>query len=83
MSGRGPGKRKGTARGRSAETPAVSGRLGVRPARLVRRGNANAAELEGALRVLYRDYLAGGGLDFVRARSCSGLPNATEEQGKR
>jgi hypothetical protein len=40
--------------------------LGVRRARLVRRGEARTEELRGALRTLYRDYLAAGGLDSVR-----------------
>jgi len=45
-------------------------RLGVRPARLVRRSGEQADQLHGALRVLYRDYLAGGGLDSLRASRC-------------
>jgi hypothetical protein len=40
--------------------------LGVHKARLVRRGEVRTEELRGALRTLYRDYLAGGGLDSVR-----------------
>lgn len=47
-------------------------RLGVRPARLVRRSGEQAAELHGALRTLYRDYLAAGGLDSLRASRCRG-----------
>jgi hypothetical protein len=39
--------------------------LGVRKARLVRRGEGRTEELRGALRTLYRDYLAAGGLDSV------------------
>ncbi len=49
-------------------------RLGVRPARLVRRGGEQADRLHGALRVLYRDYLAGGGLDSLRASRCHRRP---------
>jgi hypothetical protein len=40
--------------------------LGVRKARLVRRGEERTEELRGALRALYRDYLVAGGLDSVR-----------------
>lgn len=47
-------------------------RLGVRPARLVRRSDEQDDRLHGALRVLYRDYLAAGGLDSLRASSCHG-----------
>lgn len=49
-------------------------RLGVRPARLVRRSGKQADQLHGTLRVLYRDYLASGGLDSMRASSCHGRP---------
>jgi hypothetical protein len=45
-------------------------RLGIRPARLVRRNGEHANQLHGALRVLYRDYLSGGGLDSLRASRC-------------
>jgi hypothetical protein len=45
-------------------------RLGVRPARLVRRSGEQEERLHGALRVLYRDYLVGGGLDSLRASRC-------------
>lgn len=55
-------------------------RLGVRPARLVRRSGEQAAELHGALRTLYRDYLAAGGLDSLRASRCRGRPR---KQAKR
>jgi hypothetical protein len=40
--------------------------LGVRKAKLVRRGEERTEELRGALRTLYRDYLAARGLDSVR-----------------
>lgn len=49
-------------------------RLGVRPARLVRRSGEQDDQLHGALRVLYRDYLAGGGLDCLRASRCHPRP---------
>lgn len=59
--------------GRSAERPALAvvraGKtLGVRPARLLPASEQEWAEARRALRVLYRDYLAGGGLDCVRDR---------------
>ncbi len=50
-------------------------RLGVRRARLVRRSEEQSAELSSTLRVLYRDYLAGGGLDSLRASSCHRHPS--------
>ncbi len=65
------------AKERSEEKP---GRLGVRPAKLIRRSGEQASELRGALRVLYRDYLAGGGLDSLRASRCCGR---TQKPGKR
>lgn len=51
-----------------------SDRLGVRPARLVRRSGEQNDRLHGTLRVLYRDYLAGGGLDCLRASRCHPRP---------
>lgn len=51
-----------------------SDRLGVRPARLVRRSGEQDDRLHGTLRVLYRDYLAGGGLDCLRASRCHPRP---------
>jgi hypothetical protein len=51
-----------------------SDRLGVRPARLVRRSGEQNDRLPGALRALYRDYLAGGGLDCLRASRCHPRP---------
>lgn len=43
-----------------------TGRLDVRPAQIVRRSNEQAETLHNALRVLYRDYIAAGGLDLLR-----------------
>jgi hypothetical protein len=51
-----------------------SDRLGVRPAQLVRRSDEQDDRLHGTLRVLYRDYLAGGGLDCLRASRCHPRP---------
>lgn len=66
-----------SARKRSDQGGCHSGRpnrLGVRPARLVRRSGEQDDRLHGALRVLYRDYLAGGGLDCLRASRCHPRP---------
>ena len=47
-----------------------SPQLGVRRARLVRRSDERDAAARAALRVLYRDFLAGGGLDIAAASRC-------------
>ena len=69
-------RRGGDQRAGHSEAPE---RLGVRPARLVRRSGEQEERLHGALRVLYRDYLAGGGLDSLRASRCHRRP---AKQGK-
>lgn len=51
-----------------------SDHLGVRPARLIRRSDEQTDQLHGALRVLYRDYLAAGALDSLRASRCHPRP---------
>jgi hypothetical protein len=67
----GGGSPRKRSRDHTGGVKAVSnGRLGVRPARLARRSGEQAERLHGALRVLYRDYLTGGGLDSLRASSC-------------
>lgn len=72
----GSAKRRGDQGTGHSEAP---DRLGVRPARLARRSGEQADRLHGALRVLYRDYLAGGGLDSLRASRCHPRPT---RQGK-
>lgn len=44
--------------------------VGLRPVRRVRRSPERDAAARAALRVLYRDFLADGGVDFVRASRC-------------
>ena len=78
--GRRPSRRRGCERSSAAE-PAAGERLGVRRARLVRRSDDQMAELEGALRVLYRDYLAAGGLDSLRASRCRGRSRTAGKRG--
>lgn len=68
--------------GRRASAPAglISGRLGVRPARLVRRSSEDGARAQAALRVLYRDFLTAGGLDIARASRSPSAPAARRSQ---
>jgi hypothetical protein len=47
-----------------------SPQLGVRQARLVRRSAERERKARAALRVLYRDFLAGGGLDIAAGSRC-------------
>ena len=54
----GSGSPRKRSRDHTGREPSSTGRLGVRPARLVRRNGEQAEQLHGALRVLYRDYLA-------------------------
>lgn len=44
------------------------GRLRVRPPQLVARSEAQRAEVVRSLRVLYLDFIAGGGLEELRRR---------------
>lgn len=75
------GTRKGRDEGRRHDDR--TDRLGVRPARLARRSGDKTTELHGALRVLYRDYLAAGGLDSLRARRSHGRPPKRKRGGPR
>ncbi|MGH3995317.1 MAG: hypothetical protein ACRDSN_22980 [Pseudonocardiaceae bacterium] len=56
----------------SAAEGLASPRLGVRPARLVRRSADREAQVRAALRVLYRDFLAGCALDIAGASRSPG-----------
>lgn len=58
-----------------------SSQLGVQRARLVRRSAERDRKARAALRVLYRDFLAGGGLDIARATRCPRrLPHQREDR---
>jgi hypothetical protein len=59
--------------------PAV---IGLRPARLVRRSPEREAAARAALRILYRDFLAGGGLDIARASRCPGASRKSKRRAK-
>lgn len=76
--------REGGGRRASAGADRGSAELGVRPARLVRRSPKRDAEARAALRVLFRDFLAGGGLDFLRTSRCPDTsPNPTDRSEDR
>jgi hypothetical protein len=69
---RAPEAPQGGGRGASAADGTGSRRLGVRPARLAHRSAERHRAAVAALRVLYRDFLAGGGLDITGASRCPG-----------
>lgn len=58
----------------SGASEAGSATVEVRPARVVARSPEREAQARAALRVLFRDYLARGGLDFARASRCPESP---------
>ena len=83
-----PERRTGRPRGIQAETaqgPALAvvrgGKtLGVRPAEILPADEERWAEACRALRVLYRDFLAGGGLDVLRDRRSHATPASDARQ---
>lgn len=63
----------------SGASEAGSATVEVRPARVVARSPEREAQARAALRVLFRDYLARGGLDFARASRCPESPSGPSD----
>ncbi len=65
-------------RGQRAPAGEARGGLVVHAPEVVPFTAERRAQARGALRVLYGDFLAGGGLDIVRASRCPGEPPIQE-----